>query len=154
MDKLSPEEISRKRLTLQQEFGKLLGVKYKFGAEWVDRTKLPDFIDCSEANEGVCVLSGLPMPDGGQNQFDYLLAGPELYVPQVGDFGFFAHDKNLGKVYHTGMIYDANNIIEARALDPKATFKTGEVILRPIPKWTGWKDFVGFRVHPMLYGGK
>lgn len=152
MEKLQPDEAQKKRLTLQQEFCKILGVKYKFGAEWIDRTKNPEFTDCSEANEGVVLISGLPMPDGAQAQFDFLLAAPEGYKPQVGDFGFFGHDKSMSKIYHTGMIYDANNMIEARAYDPRATFKTGEVILRPIAKWLAWKDFVGFRVHPMLIG--
>lgn len=144
---MTQEEIASTRLKLQDEFGKLLGVKYKFGAEWTDYSKLPEFIDCSESVEGVCHKSGLEAWDGSQNQFDHM---KPIDKRDIGNFAFFGHGKDTSKIYHVGMIYDANNIIEARALDAAAHFKTGEVILRPIEKWVNWKDFVGFRVHPQL----
>lgn len=146
---MTPEEIGRTRLALQQEFGKLLGVKYKFGYEWRDRTKLPEFIDCSEAVEGVFALIGLEMPDGSTAQYNF--TKPISGKPQVGDLGFFAYEKDPQKIYHVGMIYDAVNMVEARGFDKDAKFKTGEVILRPIAKWANYTDFAGFRAHPDLW---
>lgn len=144
----SADEIGKYRLTLQQEAGKLIGVKYKYGAEWTDRSKMPEFLDCSEFIEGIFAIACLAMPDGGIAQFAFTTALADALKPQVGDLGFFRKD---GVIHHVGMIYDANQMIEARGFDPKATFKTGEVILRPISKWTAYKDFAGFRVHPELW---
>lgn len=141
------EEIGRHRLTLQEEFGKLLGIKYKFGAKWDDMSKPLECIDCSGAVSAVFKKAELKMPEGSGNQFDFTIALAPGTKPQVGDLGFFS--KN-GIIDHVGMIYDANNMIEARAFDKLATFKTGEVILRPISKWTAWKEFAGFRTHPDL----
>lgn len=142
---MTPEEIGKYRLTLQQEAGNLIGIKYKFGAEWVDRSKMPEFLDCSEFIEGVFAIAKLPMPDGSGAQYEFTNPLPAGARPQVGDLGFFRKD---GAIDHVGMVYDAVFMIEARALDPKASFKTGEVILRPIKKWTDWKEFTGFRTHP------
>jgi len=149
---MTNEDISKKRLALQARFGQLLGVKYKFGFEWTDLSKNPEFTDCSESVEGVCHQEDLECPDGSQNQFNFMIPIKDQMKPQVGDFAFFGRNKDPKQIYHVGMVYDASRIIEARGYDEKAHFKTGEVILRPIEKWINYSNFIEFRSHPLLIG--
>lgn len=115
--------------------------------KWLDLTKLPPGLDCSGLSAGACHKVGLKYPDGAQHQYDYTIA---IEKPRPGDFGFFGHDGQITRVYHTG-IFDGANVIEARALDKKASFETGKIIMRPSEKWTNFKPyFLGWRSHPRL----
>lgn len=138
------------RRALILEASKLLGVPYKFGAEWTDYSSTPKEIDCSEMIEGIFHIVGLKIPDGSQNQFNFLWP---IENPLPGDLAFFGRGGKADKIYHTGLVYDTENIIEARAFDEKASFKTGEVILRPIVRWKNYANFVGFRRHEKLMEG-
>jgi cell wall-associated NlpC family hydrolase len=135
------------REALVAEGRKLLGIKYEFGAEWTDFSKTPEALDCSELVEGVYHLNGLKMPDGSQSQYDFCIHSPS---PRPGDLAFFGRGGNAGQIYHVGMVFDEHDILEARAFDPTASFKTGCVILRDLAKWTGYKNFVEFKSHPKL----
>lgn len=135
----------------------LFGIQYKMGknqedydagvGKWNDLSKLPANLDCSGLAKGVCSKVGLRFPDGAQNQFNFTIA---VTAPKIGDFAFFGHEKNINKVYHVGMVYSDLQIVEARDFDEKASFTTGEVILRPISVWEKYINFVGFRSHPRL----
>lgn len=148
----SPEELTDKqKMELRQDIvfysGKLLGIKYEYGYEWKDFSVIPDRLDCSELVEGCYNHYGLKMPDGSQNQFNFTI--PTL-TPLFGDLVFFGRGTSINQIYHVGIVYDGLNIIEARAFDKDANFKTGEVILRPMEKWEMYKNFVGYRAHPKL----
>ena len=126
----------------------LLNVPYHFGAEWTDYSRVPDFLDCSELVEGVFKINGLKMPDGSQNQYTFCLHAD---LPKPGDLGFFGRGGNPGQIYHVGLLIDPHTVIEARGLDPGASFPTGCVILRPRAKWEAYlPQFVGWRAHPKL----
>lgn len=125
----------------------LLGIPYKFGAEWENHSAIPMFLDCSEMVEGIFMKNGLKMEDGTQNQFN---CTSPTGTPQIGDLAFFGRGQRPTQVYHVGMIFDTLNIIEARAFDPAASFETGKVILRPQARWVAYKDFLGFRSHVKL----
>ena len=135
------------RLKLVEEAAKLLGVPYEFGAEWTDYSKTPESVDCSELVEGVYLITGLRMPDGSQAQFDFTVPAPN---PKIGDLAFFGRGGKVSQIYHVGLISSDMNIIEARGHDPKASFETGKVILRPRSKWENYANFVGYRAHPKL----
>lgn len=135
------------RAALVAEGKKLVGIPYVFGAEWTDFSKKPEALDCSELVEGVFHLNGLKMPDGSQAQYDFCVHSP---TPRPGDLAFFGRGGKENQVYHVGMVFDDHDILEARAFDPAASFKTGEVILRDLTKWTGYKNFLGFKSHPKL----
>lgn len=124
-------------------------VPYKFGAEWTNYAVIPEAIDCSELVEGVYALQRIQpaMPDGSQAQFDFTV---QTSKPRPGDLVFFGRGANAKQIYHVGMVFDADNVIEARAHDDTAQFKTGRVILRPIERWKAYKNFCGFRAHPKL----
>lgn len=125
----------------------LLGVPYEFGAEWKDYSVKPLAIDCSEMLEGVYKINGLKQKDGSQNQYNFTIPTPN---PQIGDLAFFGRGGKPHKIYHVGMVYDADQIIEARGFQPGSSFETGKVILRPRANWERYKNFVGYRVHPKL----
>ena len=135
------------RLTIVSEARKLLGIPYRLGAEWTDYTDAPKEMDCSELVEGVYKITGLDMKDGSQNQFDFTLPAA---VPKFGDLAFFGRGCKPTQVYHVGILFDENNIIEARAFHPGSSFETGKVILRPRAKWENYKDFLGYRCLPKL----
>ena len=126
---------------------KLLGIPYVYGAEVTDFTKIPTELDCSELVKYVYHVNGLRMVDGSQNQFNFTVHSPS---PRAGDLAFFGRGAKIDQIYHVGMVLDTESIIEARAFDPTASFKTGEVITRPIKKWMDYKSFVGFRCSPKL----
>lgn len=146
-DELNADQKHDIRIKLVAFSEKLLGIKYEYGAEWTDFSKLPESIDCSEMVEGIFGHFGIKMPDGSQAQFDFT---SEVITPQIGDLGFFGKEASSKKIYHVGMIFDNTQIIECRALDSTSSFKTGEVILRPIERWKNYKNFCGFRSHPKL----
>lgn len=123
----------------------LLGVKYKFGAEWNDLSIMPAYIDCSELVEGVFRKNGFVMPDGSQAQYDATEPIMDYRIIAPADLAFFGEDKNPKKIYHVGIVMDEQYIIEARKFDENASFKTGEVILRPRARWEAWKNFCGYR---------
>ena len=144
---LTEEQKNDLRLRIINLAGKLLGIPYDLGAEWTDLKTLPAALDCSELVEGVYNHFGIKMPDGSQNQYNFTAP---VATPKPGDLLFFAKDANPSKIYHVGLLYDSQTVIEARAFDPTAKFETGAVILRPLVKWTGWKNYVGARAHPKL----
>jgi cell wall-associated NlpC family hydrolase len=148
-DLLSQEQKQAIRNGLIDSAHKLLGVRYDFGAEWKNHSVIPEALDCSELVEGVYALQRLQpaMPDGSQNQFTFTI---QTSKPLPGDLAFFGRGANPHQIYHVGMVYDSVYMIEARGLDLKASFKTGEVILRPIKRWEAYKNFMGFRAHPKL----
>lgn len=127
----------------------LLGILYDYGAEWTDYSKLPVSLDCSEMTRGIFKTEGLKMPDGSQNQFNFTLpVVKEKALP--GDLAFFGKGGDILKVYHVGMIFDLQHIIEARGFDSKASFPTGKVITRPRENWENYCNFLGYRAHPKL----
>lgn len=136
------------RFDLVETARKLLGIKYVYGAEWVNFLLMPPALDCSELVEGVFSLHKLKMPDGGQNQFNFTIPTSN---PLPADLAFFGRGGNIDQVYHVGMVFDLENMIEARGLDPKASFETGKVILRGRKYWEAFKPgFLGYRAHPLL----
>ena len=141
---LAPTEKMAIRCKIIEICNKLLGVKYVFGTEWTDLVKVPTELDCSELVEGVYKIAGLKIPDGSQNQF---FSTKHTDNPLFGDLVFMGRGKNTTQIYHVGIVYDNTQIIEARAFDPDASFKTGCVILRPKTAWEKWKNFCGYRVH-------
>src|SRR3990167_8285932 len=123
----------------------LLGIKYEFGSEWTDYSVIPESIDCSELIEGIYKINKLDMPDESQNQYNFTVL---TQSPFFGDLAFFGRSKDSAKVYHVGMVYDSDYIIEARAYDPSVSFPTGKVILRFRKAWENYKNFLGYRTHP------
>jgi cell wall-associated NlpC family hydrolase len=146
-DKLSSEQILWIRKEIRDFAYKLLSIPYEFGAEWSEFDKIPSNLDCSELVEGCFNHFRLKMPDVSQNQFNFTIDAPK---PNIGDLAFFGREGKTNKIYHVGLIYDETHIIEARAFDPYASFKTGEVILRPRIRWENYKNFCGYRSHPKL----
>lgn len=146
-DLLTEEQKKEIREKLVLFSGKLIGVPYVFGSEWADFSLLPKELDCSELVEGVYGHFGIKMPDGSQNQFDFTSS---VAIPKIGDLAFFGRGANTKQVYHVGLVYDDTQILEARAFDPKASFLTGQVILRPREKWEKYPNFLGYRAHPKL----
>ena len=136
------------RKALVNEAVKLLGVRYQFGYEWSDYTKMPEAMDCSELTEACYLINGLKMPDGSQNQFNWTIPTGN---PLPGDLGFFGRGGKPEQVYHVGMIAGPLDVIEAIGFDPKASFETGKVIFRPRAKWEAYlPNFLGWRSHPRL----
>lgn len=135
------------RASLVAEAKKLLGIPYDFGAEWTDYSKPPLALDCSEMVEGVFKIVGLRMDDGAQNQFKTTMAADK---PLPGDLAFMGKGKDIGQIYHVGLVFDDTFIIEARGYQPESSFQTGLVILRPRGAWETYKNFVGYRTHPKL----
>lgn len=139
---LSSHQKEAIRASLAETAKKLLGIPYEYGAEWLDVARVPEALDCSELTEGVYRIVGLHMPDGGQNQYYATIHSPS---PRIGDLAFFGRGGKETQIYHVGMVLDSESIIEARGFDPTASFKTGEVITRPISKWIFYKNFIDFR---------
>jgi len=135
------------RTSVTSEAFKLMGIPYLLGAEWTDWTQPPKNLDCSELVEVVFRKLGLKIPDGSQAQFNFCVP-TEIHRP--GDLAFAGKDRTPTAINHVGIVYDELQIIEARGFQAGASFKTGEVILRPIEKWLAWDKFVGFRTHPDL----
>jgi len=135
------------RMKIRQFSFNLLGVEYEYGAEWTNYAVIPSGIDCSELIEGCYKYFKMKMPDGSQNQYNFTIP---TFKPMPADLAFFGRGGNPAKIYHVGMIYDDSMIIEARGYQPKSSFETGKVILRPKEKWEGYRNFVGYRSHPKL----
>lgn len=105
----------------------------------------PETFDCSGLIKYVFGANLLYIPDGANGQWNWCNPVKE---PQVGDLAFA---QNLdGYKNHVGMYIGDGQIIEARALDEKASFKTGGVIIRPQEKWEAWQRFAGYRSHRFL----
>jgi cell wall-associated NlpC family hydrolase len=150
MDGLTEDQKNSLRDKIIETAKKCLGVPYYLGAEWVDLTKIPDSLDCSELVENCYLISGLRMPDGSQSQFNFSIPIPSDTIKRA-DLAFFGKGGDTSKVYHVGMVFDDKNIIEARGHQEGADFETGKVILRPINKWINYKpNFLGFRRHVKL----
>lgn len=152
------------RNSMVKEAGPLQGIPYKMSktqAEWDaglgagrDLTKLPDLLDCEGLAHWVCGRVGLKFPPfpsgkggGAQQQFDFTVA---TATPKPGDFAFFGTGKDITHIYHIGMVYNDEFIIEARGHQEGASFKTGEVILRERKIWEAYANFCGYRAHPKL----
>ena len=145
---LTDDQKKALRETLVAEAKKLLGIPYVYGAEWVDFSKPPAALDCSELVEGVYHNTKLKMPDGGQQQFNFTVPAA---TPKPGDLAFFGKNGKIEQVYHVGLIFDDKDIIEARGHQPESKFETGKVILRPRTNWENYKpNFLGYRSHPKL----
>lgn len=125
----------------------LLETPYEYGAEWKDYSKPPESLDCSELVEACYRINKVDIPDGSQNQFNFTNATEK---PEPGDLAFFGKGGKTDEIYHSGIVFDDHTIIESRGLDPKASFETGKVILRPRKRWEIHKNFVGYRSHPLL----
>lgn len=149
MNDLNEEQKKEIREGLIISASKLIGIPYQFGSEWTMPSVLPLALDCSEMTEGLYAIQRLQpaLPDGSQAQFDFTVP---VGAPKPGDLAFFGRGANPRQVYHVGMVFDKENIIEARAFDPSASFPTGKVILRPIARWKDYKNFLGFMSHPKL----
>ena len=155
-EKLTDHQVQTIRNSIIETARSLIGIPYKIGqtqadydsgvGKWTDFSHLPANIDCSGLIAGCFRKNGLKIPDGSQNQFNFTISTD---YPTDGDLGFFAHDKDVTRIYHVGILY-MDQVIEARAFDENAKFETGRVILRPMDKWTNWKNFAGWRVHPKL----
>ena len=145
---LNEDEKMNLRIKIIGHAHKLLGIPYKYGAEWTDLTKIPESLDCTELIEGVYHLVGLKMPDGGM-QFSFTVPTSN---PKVGDLVFFGRGGKAieSQIYHAGLVFDETQIIEARGHQPESNFETGKVILRPRKNWEAYSNFVGYRSHPRL----
>lgn len=122
--------------------------KAKLVGKWSNLDILPITLDCSGLTHGSYAISGLKLPHGSQNQYNYTLLTES---PKPGDLAFLGREKgNPTLIYHVGILFDDKNIIEARDFDPKASFATGKVILRPREKWENYANFAGYRIHPKL----
>lgn len=149
MDELTSTEKLAIRERIIMFASKTLDIPYKFGAEWTDFKDLPIELDCSELTEGLYGHIGIRLPDGSQNQFNYTVPVPlETYSP--ADLVFFGRGGNSNQIYHVGLVYDKDQVLEARAYDPNSSFPTGKVILRPLAAWMRYKNFCGIRSHPRL----
>lgn len=146
------------RLNLKNISETLLGIPYRIAkteeekadmlGKWIDMSKLPPNLDCSGLTHGVYRKCGIKLPHGSLNQFNFTVA---VNAPAVGDLAFFGKEGNINKVYHVGMVFDNDFIIEARDYDKGRDFKTGEVILRGRMFWERYKpNFLGYRSHPKL----
>lgn len=149
MEDLTSEQKMTLRWQLIQSAVDLLGIKYEYGAEWVDFSKIPESLDCSEMMEGVYTISKLKMWDGSQNQYNNFLPISNDQA-QIGDLAFFGRGGNPSKIYHVGMLFSQRFIIECRGFQPNCSFRTGETILRPKIKWEQYRNFAGYRVHSKL----
>lgn len=121
--------------------------KWTGRGKWLDLTKLPASLDCSGLTTGVYQKNGLKLVNGAQFQFNETMAIPKENK-KPGDLAFFGHDRDITKIYHVGMVYDDKFILEAREYDGRDW--TGKVLLREIPYWENWKNFVGYRAHTKL----
>ena len=148
-ESLSEEQKEALRNAIVSKARDCLGILYYFGAEWTDYSKLPESLDCSELVEGCYRISGLKMPDGSTNQFEFTQSVPREAIKRA-DLAFFGKNGDPKQIYHVGLIFDEKDVIEARGHQPESSFETGKVILRPIEAWAKYKNFVGFRRHPKL----
>ena len=101
---------------------RLLGVKYKLGAEVSFDTPVYQvkFIDCSELIQYIFSKIDIMVPDGSWNQ--HSASFPiEPKASQCGDLAFKHRD---GKICHVGLIVFESQVIEA---GPR-----GQVIKRPL----------------------
>lgn len=146
VDKLSDDQIIKIRMNLSSFSAKLLDIPYEYGAEWLDYSKMPESLDCSELVQGVYGHFKMKMPDGSYNQFTYT---QPVQDPLDADLAFFGRGGKTNKIYHVGLVY-GEFILEARGYQSSSSFKTGCVILRPKTAWVHYKNFVGFRRHPKL----
>ncbi len=144
---LSDAQKASIRKKLVQFTTNLMDIPYEYGAEWISNMMVPKSLDCSELIEGVYRFFGMKMPDGSQAQFDFTIP---VSHPGTADLAFFGKGGKTTKIYHVGMVFNDYHIIEARGLQPGASFETGKVILRPRTKWEAYKNFVGYRTHPKL----
>ncbi len=111
-----------------------LGKPYLFGAKWNPANPTPNGpIDCSGLVIWTYGQGGVIMPDGSYNQFQQCDSCDD---PLPGDLGFFRSE--AGEIDHVGIVYDDENMIEARG----APFNA--VILRPRIKWEEWPRFTGY----------
>lgn len=133
-------EIPYKKAITEAEKSAMVG-------KWIYVSSLPKFLDCSGLTQGLYTFAGLKMPHGSQNQYNFTFLSEN---PQIGDLSFLGENANPTKIYHVGMLYDNDKIIEARAFDKNASFETGKVIIRSRKNWENYKNFCGFRSHPKL----
>ena len=147
MDRISELVKEENRTKICMLAGKLLGIPYEYGAECKNVIDIPTALDCSEMMEYLYNHFGIYLPDGSQAQFKYTVSTVNV---KIGDLAFFGRGKNPGRVYHVGMVWNHDKIIEARGLQPNSSFTTGEVITRPRVNWENYKNFLGYRAHPDL----
>lgn len=115
-----------------------LGSAYLLGGKWPLEQAAPTGpIDCSGFVRWAYAQGGLIIPDGSYNQFadSKDIVAPDLPLP--GDLGFFRDEQ--GRIHHVGMLYDEEQVIEARGNPYNA------VIFRPRAAWEAWREFTGWR---------
>jgi len=118
----------------------LVDTPYRYGAEAFTYDWPPKELDCSEFVELIYARRGIPCPDGAHNQW---LASYPVEAIRPGDLGFWldhakARPGRYG-IYHVGIWYGENTVIEARAKDSKGRY--GKVIFRPRQNWETWGPF-------------
>lgn len=156
--RLSEEAQNKLRLQILESAGKCVNIPYKRAqtaeesakmiGKWTDYSKLPLNLDCSGLTNGAYGSAGLKLPHGSQNQYNFTLLAEN---PKPGDLVFFGRENgNPTLIYHVGILFHEDMIIECRELDESVSFPTGKVILRPRIKWEQYKNFAGYRVHPKL----
>lgn len=143
----SAQEQNRQKICILA--GKMLGIPYEYGAECKNFLDIPKTVDCSEMIEFLYNHFGIHIPDGSQAQYNFTKP-VVLENVKIGDLAFFGRGRNTARVYHVGMIWNHDKIIEARGLQPNSSFTTGEVITRPRVNWEHYKNFLGYRAHPDL----
>lgn len=122
-----------------------VGKPYLFGGKWDLKDPNPKGgIDCSGLMRW-CWAQGanIIIPDGSVSQ--YIACNP-VSLARPTDMGFFKYPDG-GSVYHVGMLFDAETVLEARAQqkDALGNLIFNAVILRPRSKWEAWKYFTGWR---------
>ncbi len=114
----------------------MLGRPYLLGAKWKLNDSNPTGpIDCSGFVRWVFSRGGITIPDGSYDEI--LVCHKDIAIPSTGDLGFFKSPSS-GMVDHVGMVYDDYLVIEARGVP------YNEVIVRPISKWEGYSQFIGW----------
>lgn len=100
------------------------GVPYHLGAEWVDLSRRPARLDCSESIEGICKRNGIYMVDGSANQEAYCRAkgtyrgGPAgvEWARRIPGALLFRRAGTAGlAVGHVVMVRTPNSTCEARS---------------------------------------
>lgn len=121
-----------------------IGKQYQFGVEVRGREKDPEVFDCSELVEWFFGRLGIKVPDGSFNQYPFTSAlQPWQRAPL--DLGF-RRRVDTGRVFHVGILLDANWIIHAKGRDYG-------VVLESADAFQNSSTFGGWRRIPVLAAG-
>lgn len=135
----------------------ILGVPYRSAqtmeeftdkvGKWDNLAELPRTLDAPGLLHGICRKVGLRFPETLQEQFNFTIAAE---VPHMADFVFLGYAKDINRVYHAGMVFDQDLIVETNALRADSKYESGRVVLHPRLLWDRHDDFLGYRSHPKL----